>query len=476
MCDALEGGEQPARCSECPLLGLERGLLSSTGVKLVEIISHVASCVRRAPSLGSSYDPRVRHRCRVGSVLLWLALTALVCSWAAGARAADSQQGGAPEVSCDPSGICPLDGAEPPPETTIATNEPGSGVSLSFFWGVGCPHCEEARIFLEELKGQRPHLRVEAIEVRESTAGRQRFIDTMRRIGATASGVPAFVAGNRYLVGFTRGSSEGQLLRLVDGDDEATSQEAAGVSDAVQTKWFGRLSAGELGLPLFTLALGLLDGFNPCAMWVLLFLLAMLAGQHDRRRMALTAGTFVVVSGVVYFIFMAAWLSVFLVVGMMRAAQVVLGGVALGIGALNMKDFFAFGRGPSLSIPESAKPGIYARVRKVLKQHGVAGSMAGVAGLAVLVNIVELLCTAGLPAIYTSVLARQELSLGGRLAYIGLYNLAYIADDSVMVTLAVVTLSRRRLAESAGRWLKLVSAVVMLALGAMLLFRPDWLP
>jgi hypothetical protein len=100
----------------------------------------------------------------------------------------------------------------------------------------------------------------------------------------------------------------------------------------------------------------------------------------------------------------------------------------------------------------------------------------GVAALAVLVNFVELLCTAGLPAIYTSILARQELSTAGRLAYIGLYNLAYVADDSVMVTLAVVTLSRRRLAEDAGRWLKLVSALVMLALGSLLLLRPEWLP
>jgi thiol-disulfide isomerase/thioredoxin len=409
-------------------------------------------------------------------VLLWLVLAVFVGSWVNGARGAESQAGGAPEVPCDPSGICPLDAAEPAPSPVAPANEPRPRVVLSFFWGVGCPHCEEARPFLEQLQRERPELRVEATEVRNDAAGRQRFIDTMRRLGAMAAGIPTFVVGDRYLVGFTRGVSEAQIARLVDGALEGSSAPVAAASDVVQTKWFGRLSASELGLPLFTLALGLLDGFNPCAMWVLIFLLAMLAGQRDRTRMALTAGTFVLVGGLVYFIFMAAWLSVFLVVGMMRPAQLVLGAVALGIGALNLKDFVAFGHGPSLSIPASAKPGIYARVRKVLQEHTLAESMLGVAGLAVLVNFVELLCTAGLPAIYTSILARHELSMGGRLAYIGLYNLAYIADDSVMVTLAVVTLSRRRLAENAGRWLKLVSAVVMLALGSLLLFRPEWLP
>jgi thiol-disulfide isomerase/thioredoxin len=193
---------------------------------------------------------------------------------------------------------------------------------LSFFWGVGCPHCEEARPFLEQLQRERPELRVEAIEVRNDPAGRQRFIDTMRRLGATAAGIPTFVVGDRYLVGFTRGVSEAQISRLVDGALERSSAPAAAASDVVQTKWFGRLSASELGLPLFTLALGLLDGFNPCAMWVLIFLLAMLAGQRDRARMALTAGTFVVVSGVIYFIFMAAWLSVFLVVGGVDHARI----------------------------------------------------------------------------------------------------------------------------------------------------------
>lgn len=413
------------------------------------------------------------------SALLGLAFALCVCSWAVAAGAGQSLDGGAPSAPCGPGGTCALEPAEGEPAAAVAAapaSEPRPRVTLSFFWGVGCPHCEDAKLFLEQLKQRRPQLRVEAIEVRNDPEGRQRFIDTMRRLGAAATGVPTFVVGERYLVGFTRGASEAQVTQLVDGTGERSSAAAGAASDAVQTKWFGRLSASELGLPLFTLALGLLDGFNPCAMWVLIFLLAMLAGQRDRTRMALTAGTFVVASGLIYFIFMAAWLSVFLVVGMLRTAQVVLGGVALGMGALNLKDFFAFGRGPSLSIPKGAKPGIYARVRRVLQEHTLGESMLGVAVLAVLVNFVELLCTAGLPAIYTSILARHELSMGGRLAYIGLYNVAYIADDSVMVTLAVVTLSRRRLAENAGRWLKLVSALVMLVLGSLLLFRPEWLP
>lgn len=232
------------------------------------------------------------------------------------------------------------------------------------------------------------------------------------------------------------------------------------------------MSVRELGLPAFTVLIGLIDGFNPCAMWVLLFLLSLLVNLRDRRKMFVVGATFVLTSGVVYFLFMAAWLNVFLLVGLSRLTQAILGLVALGIGLLNVKDFIAFHRGPTLSIPERAKPGLYARTRRLLEDKPLLSAMGGVVVLALLVNLVELACTAGLPAVYTQVLALRQLPPWQYYAYLALYNLAYIADDSAMLVLAVVTLSRRKLQERAGRWLKLLSGTVMLALGLMLLFWP----
>jgi hypothetical protein len=270
------------------------------------------------------------------------------------------------------------------------------------------------------------------------------------------------------LVGFDDAEHSGaMLLAMLD--------EAAPRPTAVETTLFGTLSAPRLGLPLFTLALGLLDGFNPCAMWVLLFLLSMLVHLGDRRRMALIAGTFVLVSGAVYFAFMAAWLNVFLFVGMSRQLRWGLGAVAVAIGLVNLKDFFAWGRGFSLSIPASAKPGLYARVRAIIHADAMSASLLAVAVLAVAVNLIELLCTAGLPAIYTAVLTQQHLSASTHYAYLGLYILGYIADDSLMVSMAVMALGSRKLSERGGRWLKLLSGVVMLALGALLILRPQWL-
>jgi uncharacterized membrane protein HdeD (DUF308 family) len=153
----------------------------------------------------------------------------------------------------------------------------------------------------------------------------------------------------------------------------------------------------------------------------------------------------------------------------------VLGGIAVLVGSINVKDFFAFGRGVSLSIPAAAKPGLYIRVRRILQADNLRGALVGVVGLAVLVNTIELLCTAGFPAVYTRILTLRQLPWWAYYGYLGLYNMAYMFDDSVMLLIAVVTLGRRKLQEQEGRWLKLISGVVMLGLGIVLLAKPSWL-
>lgn len=344
---------------------------------------------------------------------------------------------------------------------------------IEVFVRAGCPHCETAKIFLDELRHERPSLRIASYDIAENSAARKRLALLAAERGVADFGVPAFLIGGELTIGFRSTDTTGAEIRA--RLDRRVPGVAPVVGEGIKTEWFGELRVRDLGLPLFTVAIGLLDGFNPCAMWVLLFLLSLLVNLQDRRKMALIAGTFVLVSGVVYFAFMAAWLNMFLLIGLSRAVQIILGSVALVVGTVNIKDFFALHRGISLSIPESAKPGLYARVRGILQAENLASAMAGVVILAGLVNIIELLCTAGFPALYTQILTLQQLPMWEYYGYLGLYNLAYIFDDSLMVTIAVVTLSRRKLQESAGRWLKLTSGLVMAGLGAALLLQPKWL-
>jgi len=357
----------------------------------------------------------------------------------------------------------PLTFAAPPPEPTAAAVD-----VLEVFVRDGCPHCTAAKAFLPDFAKARPGLQVVLRSLDNDPTARAELERLTRDAGLWPPGVPTFVIGGRILVGFSTAERSGaKLAALVDQREQPWG--------SVESEFFGSLSVARLGLPLFTLALGLLDGFNPCAMWVLLFLLSLLLHLHDRRRMALVAGTFVLASGAVYYAFMAAWLNVFLLLGLTTPLRLTLGAVALAFGAVNLRDFFRPDHGFTLAIPAAAKPGLYARMRAILAANSLLPALAAVAALAVVVNFIELLCTAGLPALYTAVLAAQGLSPAAYYAYLGLYIIGYIADDTLMVTVAVVTLRHHKLSARTGGWLKLLSGMVMLVLGGVLLLRPEWL-
>lgn len=353
------------------------------------------------------------------------------------------------------------------------TAPPITPIELEVFVRADCPHCAAAKQYLPQLQQRYPQLTIRVRAVDTDPQAREALLAHARRAQLWPPGVPLFVIAGHVSLGFDSAALTGPVLHTMI-DAALAGQPPPGTAAEVDSV-MGRLRLETLGLPLFTVVLGLLDGFNPCAMWVLLFLLSLLVHLQDRRRMALIAGCFVVVSGAIYYLFMAAWLNVFLLVGWSRGLQQFLAGIALLIGLLNLKDVIVPGRGPSLHIPDAAKPGLYVRMRRILASRETAAALVGVAVLAVIVNIIELLCTAGLPALYTSVLAQQPLSPAAHYAYLALYIAGYIADDSVMVATAVWALNRAKLSERGGRGLKLVSALVMLSLGVVMLWHPEWL-
>lgn len=366
----------------------------------------------------------------------------------------------------------------------MPSHEDQAVADLEVFPLEGCPRCTDAEPFIQKLRRERPDLRIIAADVSTDETARSRLHRLATERGVQALGTPTFFVGGELIIGWVDEETTGARIRKLLPPESATTRETGSgatespkvnVRDAMDVPGIGPLSVNRLGLALFSIVIGLLDGFNPCAMWALLFLLSMLANLHDRRKMFMLGAVFILVGGALYFAFMAAWLEVFILVGLTRAAQVALGAIALVVGGVNVKDFFAFGKGISLSIPAKAKPGIYESARRILTAQNLMGALAAVVAVSMLVNVVELLCTAGLPALYTEILAAQQLSRRQYYGYLLLYNVAYILDDAVMLGVAVVTLDRLKLQERGGRWLKLLSGVVMLTLGLMLLFKPRWL-
>lgn len=354
------------------------------------------------------------------------------------------------------------------------------GVTLYFFWGEGCPHCERAKPFLEELEHKYPALRIESCEVLKHRENIPRLMEMAKACNQEATGVPTFIIGNRMLSGFSQ-ETAAELEQLVKSaldevaakhPEQSTPPAAAG---SVTIPFIGSVDTSSVSLPVFTVIIAGLDSFNPCAFFVLFFLLSLLIHAHSRPRMLLIGGVFILFSGVVYFVFMAAWLNLFLITGTLPAVTIAAGIIALVVAAINIKDYFFFEQGISLSIPEGQKPKLLVRMRNLLKAGSLLSMVTGTAVLALVANSYELLCTAGFPMVYTRTLTLQHLSTVQYYSYLAFYNVVYIIPLAVIVVIFTVTLGSRKLTERHGRVLKLVSGLMMLGLGLVLLIKPELL-
>jgi len=359
---------------------------------------------------------------------------------------------------------------------------------IELFVREGCPHCAAAEKFMDELGRERPELAIVIRDVQKEPAAMARLQELVQKAGGVAR-VPATYVNGQLIMGYSAEASTDKLIRSalaggkVAGGDHASTCEAedalacpssghgaAPPAEDFSVTLLGRtITLDDVGLPLFSIVLGLLDGFNPCSMWVLLLMISMLAPLNDRKRMLAIAGTFVLVQGIAYYAMMAAWLNFFLLIGLSRISQIVIAVIAIFAGLVNLKDFFAFGRGFSLSIPDAAKPKIYSRMRGILHAPTYTAAIVGTIALALLVQVVEFMCTSGFPALFTRILTLQQLDSAAYYGYLLLYNLAYMLDDIIVLGIGVTLLSRHRLQEKEGRVLKAIAGIVMVGLGIYLL-------
>lgn len=345
--------------------------------------------------------------------------------------------------------------------------------TVEVFSRKGCPHCTDAYTFLKKLQSDHPQITIVPRDIYSAPKNMEDFVAFNNRFEIEQPGVPSFLICDQYVIGFVNEETSGDIINKILGLEDSST--TVSNPNEIDTPIFGAVSVEKIGLPIFTIIIGLVDGFNPCAMWVLLVLLSILVNLRDRKRILMIAGTFVFISGAVYFVFMAAWLNLFLFIGFSRALQIIVGLIAILIGTVHIKDYFAFKKGLSLSIPDSAKPSLYTRMRNIIYAENMLATFIAVIVMAVLVNLIELLCTAGLPALYTQILTLQQLDTFQYYLYLLLYNVAYMFDDALMVGLVIFTMNKQRLGEQQGRWLKLLSGSIIFILGALLILKPSFL-
>ncbi len=365
--------------------------------------------------------------------------------------------------------------------------------TLHFFWSYGCPHCAKEKAFLDTLKEKYPKLIVNEYEVSSNPQNLEILQKTGERLQADTSGVPFTVIGEEYLIGYLNDQTTGKEIEekvkcAIDNGcsdlvSNLTPEEKASEVEKVEKETskilsvpvFGEVDLKSFSLPLLTVVLALLDGFNPCAMWTLLFLISLLLGMQDKRRMWTLGIAFIASSALVYFLFLAAWLNLFLFLGFIIWVRILIGLVALGAGGYYLRDYVVNKQGGCNVMGNENRQKTFARIRNIAQNRSFILAIFGIILLAFAVNLVELICSAGLPAIYTNVLSLSNLASWQYYLYLLLYIFIFMLDDLFIFFTAMITLQVVGIQSKYSRFSHLIGGFLMLVIGFLLLFKPEWL-
>ena len=346
--------------------------------------------------------------------------------------------------------------------------------TLYYFWSRYCPHCKEAKPFIENLATSYPWLTLNSYDLVDSRVNQKRYVQMAKQLQQPANSVPAFIFCEQMLVGYDTNDTTGRELeeKLLACHQQKNTRP---VQENFNIPWLGEIHYQDFSLPVFTVIIAALDAFNPCAFFILFFLLSLMVHHRSRARMLAIGCTFVLCSGLMYFLFMSAWLNLFLITEELIFITATAGLIAVCFGLLNIKDYFYFRQGVSLSLSDSSRSKLFARMRDLTQNGNWSTMIIATIILAIAANSYELLCTAGLPMVYTRVLTLNGLTNTQYYLYLAFYNVIYISPLLLIVFIFTLTLSSNKLSEKQGRLLKLLSGSMMLGLGAILLLKPELL-
>jgi len=390
-----------------------------------------------------------------------------------------------------------------PAQAMAPAQQASQPVTIYFFWGDGCPHCAAAKPFLAELSQRYPGVTIRDFEVWNHEANREPFFKMTAKYGFEPTAVPTIFIGDKYWVGYAEDPYAREIENAVaacaangcpdagagilaplptpvpDTIANAPAAEtvlagAMAAPSVLSVPFLGAIDLGAQSLLLSTALIAFVDGFNPCSLWVLSVLLALTIHTGSRKKVFIIGAVFLTVTSLVYVLFIAGLFTMFTVLDWVPWIQALVAAVALFFAIINIKDYFWYKEGISLTIADEQKPGLYKSMRRVLN---AGDSMPALIGAAVVMSagasLVEFSCTAGFPMLWTNLLAAQEVTALTFALLLVIYMLIYQIDEIIIFGTAVVGLRASKLEEKQGRILKLFGGTLMLTLALVMLIDPS---
>ena len=354
----------------------------------------------------------------------------------------------------------------------VGVEENKNKINLYLFHGSTCPHCAEEKVWLEDMKDKyKNEVNFYYYEVWENANNANLMNQVISKLNIKSSGVPLTVIGEKYYVGYSKStaSSIENVIKnyLDDGKKE---------SEKITIPIIGEVDVKNVSIPLVAVILGFIDGFNPCAMWILLFLINLLIGVNDKKKAWILGLTFLFISGLVYFLSM---LGINLVLGIatINWMKIIIAIFILVAGIFNFKKYLKIRKEEAACtvVDDKKRKKMIKKMGKVVNSKTFGLALVGIIALAASVNLIELACSLGFPLIFNEVLTVNIITGIARIIYLLIYIFFYMLDDMVVFAISMFTLEATGITNKYNKLCTLISAIIMIIMGLLLLFKPDWL-
>ncbi len=345
-------------------------------------------------------------------------------------------------------------------------------INIYFFRGEGCPHCADEEKWFKEIKEEyKDKINIYDFEVWHNDDNLELLDKVKKELNSKSTGIPFTVIGEEYFTGF----SETTKSRIENTIKDYIGEEKVNKNN-MKLPVLGNVDAKEVSLPLVAIILGFIDGFNPCAMWILLFLINMLFREENKKKAWVLGFTFLLVSGLVYFLSMLGINFVLSVVAI-KWIKILLAIFILLAGILNFKKYLKTRKEEAgCTVVDSKKrKKLSTRMKNIMNNNSFILALLGIIVLAASVNLIELACSLGFPVIFSEILALNEITGVAKIVYLLLYILFYMIDDILVFTISMITLNATGITNKYNKLCTLVSAIIMIIMGLLLLLKPDWL-
>ena len=393
-------------------------------------------------------------------------------------------------------------------------------INIHLFYGNGCPHCAAEEEFLSDYLKDRTDVKLYKYEIWYDSHNQELLSKVQKEMGTTnKNGVPFTVIGKKTIVGYADGVTDEQIkdainyylnndyrdyageitgkVKKAEVKEDTTKDEsktedkkenkiekADDTKDSDQTDEnvtvpvLGKINAKKVSLPILAVVLGFVDGFNPCAMWILIFLITMLFNMKDRKKMWILGLTFILTSGIVYLMFMLAWLNLATFISKIAFIRLLIAVIALVVGLINVYKYIDSLKKKDEGcdvVDKKDRKKIMEKIISITHEKKFIIALLGIMVLAASVNIIELMCSIGIPLLFTQILAMNNLSTFSYMMYMFIYIFFFLIDDIVIFVISMVTLKVTGLSTKYTKYSHLIGGIIMLIIGLLLIIKPELL-